>query len=85
MSIFGSLKPVGSDGNQFKFEKSDFITKVVVRTEDYSVFVGGTDKKLSKYDKDLNFVDSLEMQSELTCALTQKNLIFCGLRESKSL
>ena len=43
------------------FEKSGDFYLVVVRTEDSNVFVGGNDKRLSKYDKNFNFLGSLDL------------------------
>ena len=43
------------------------------------MFVGGEDKKLSKYDRHFNFVGSLDLKSKLTCAITLNNLIVCGV------
>ena len=62
----------------FNFENSGDHHQVIVRTEDSSVFVGGKDKKLSKYDKYFNFVNSLDLKSDLMCAITLNNLVVCG-------
>ena len=61
-----------------KFENSVDGNYVIVWTEDSSVFVGGDDKKLSKYEKDFKFVDSLDLKSKIYCAYTLNNLIICG-------
>ena len=65
LSVFGKLKPSLTVEKTFNFENSVDGHKVVVRTEDSNVFVGGDDKKLSKYDKDFNFVNSLDLKSDL--------------------
>ena len=43
------------------FEKSGDAHYVVLRTDDSSVFVGGNDKNLSKYDKNFNIIGSLDL------------------------
>ena len=64
------------------FENSADAHFVVVRTEDSSVFVGGLDKKLSKYDKDFNLVGYIDLKSFLYCAITLTNMVVCGKYES---
>ena len=77
-----NLKPSLKVDKTLKFDKSQDAHFVVVRTEDSSVFVGGKDKKLSKYDRHFNFVDSLDLKSDLRCAITLNNLVFCGKWQS---
>ena len=72
------LKPSLVVEKTLNFENSEDYHKVVVRTEDSSVFVGGRDKKLSKYNTDFKFVDSLDFKNTLMCAITLNNLVVCG-------
>ena len=67
------------------FEKSEYGHYIVVRTEDSSVFVGGWDGKLSKYDRNFKFIDHLYLDSILECAITLNNLVICGKKKNESL
>ena len=59
------LKPILTVEKILKFEKCDDSHFVIVRTEDESVFVGGKDKLLSKYDRHFNLIDSINLKSYL--------------------
>ena len=53
--------PILEVEHTLKFKDSKNSHLVVVRTEDSSIFVGDEDNILTKYDKDLNLIDSLEL------------------------
>ena len=60
-----NLKPSLKVDKTLKFDKSQDAHFVVVRTEDSSIFIGGEDKKLSKYDKNFKFTGSIDLKSDL--------------------
>ena len=61
--------PILEVEHTLKFKDSKNSHLVVVRTEDSSIFVGDEDNILTKYDKDLNLIDSLELLSPVQCAV----------------
>ena len=45
----------------------------MVRTDDLNVFVGGLDKKISKFDRNLKFVGVVNLEDEIRCGINYKN------------
>ena len=51
------------------FEKSEEFLTFVAVTDDLNVFVSGKDKKISKYDTNLNIIGHVDLEDKIRCGI----------------
>ena len=57
----------------------------LMRAQDGSLIVGGDDKKLTKYNKDLQLVAQVDLGLSISCGILVNNKIVCGISDDNIL
>ena len=50
-----------------------------MKASDENVYVAGKDNRISKFNKDLEYVNSVVLDSQIFCGVTVNKKIICGM------